>query len=390
MSEETKDNALNEAVEQIEKAVGKVDESTKSVIEVEKSLSELQTSNAQVVKDVVEMRAYLEAEHGKSGAQDFEHEMSKFISKAFKHNKTNKTSAGFNEKAVADYTTTTDATAGYLVDDILAKEIFGIGDAYGNILPRTTQITVPAGTTLKVNKDLLLPIATWRATGQGVAMDEDESTFAQATLTPALLGSYVKIANELLDSPDIGFGGIMSARMARSILLAKETAILAGDLENAEPTDGLLNGGLATNDQTAITTLGFDDVAAFLGECIVDYAPSGNPAENQILMTQGEYLGLIASGAILTTPGFSFSDPANEQPARIYGYEIVTHPQMSGFIALGNLKDILVANSGQMSVDFNPYATTGWTANETWMRVFTHCDYEIMQPNQWSKATIDA
>ena len=93
MSEETKDNALNEAVEQIEKAVGKVDESTKSVIEVEKSLSELQTSNAQVVKDVVEMRAYLEAEHGKSGAQDFEHEMSKFISKAFKHNKTNKTSA---------------------------------------------------------------------------------------------------------------------------------------------------------------------------------------------------------------------------------------------------------------------------------------------------------
>jgi len=373
MSEENK--VLENTVEQVEKAV-------ETVGNLEKGFADVKESNAQVAKDVLELRAFMEAKHGASGADDFDAEMNKFLSKAFRHSR--------GDKAVADFTTTTDATAGYLVDDILSSELFEIGDVYGTILDRCTNLTVPAGSTMKVNKDATLPTAYWR-TAQGTAMTEAEATFGQASLTPALVGAYIKAANELLESPGVGFGSLMAARMARAVLKAKEDAILIGTSAGDEPTDGLLVVA-GVNSQTAITEMDFADLVSFLGEAAADYAPSADPTQNVLLLDPVKYLAFLGQATAATMPGFSWADPATGQPARVFGYEIVVHPSMYDasdyYIGLGDLANIVTASSGEVRVDFNPYS--GWTSNETWMRVFTHFDYEVMIPGQWSKATLDS
>lgn len=382
--EKTVDNkALDTVVEQLEKTAENVGDAVKTVENLEKSFADVQATNAQTAKDVVELRSYMEAKHGASGADDFSNEMSKFISSTFKHSR---------GKALGDdFTTTTDASAGYLVDDILAKELFEIGDVYGNVLPRCTNITIPAGSTMDVNKDALLPTAYWRS-AQGTDITGTAPTFGQASLAPILVGSYIKASNELLESPGVGFGSLMTARMARAIVKAKEDAILKGDsVGGDEPTDGLLTVD-GVNAQTALSDMDVSDIANFLGEAVADYAPSEDPSDNVILMTAGKYLKLLGLATASGMPAFTWADPSRGQAASIWGYEIIRHPSMNDGtvhnIALGDLKNILVASSNQAYVDFNPYS--GWTSNETWMKVQTHCDYEVMMPNQWSKATIDA
>jgi HK97 family phage major capsid protein len=373
MSEENK--VLENTVEQAEKAIN-------TVAELEKGFSEVKESNMQVAKDVLELRSFMEAKHGQSGADDFDNEMAKFVSGAFKHSR--------GDKAVADFTTTTDATAGYLVDDILSNELFEIGDVYGTILPRCTNLTVPAGTTMKINKDATLPTAYWRA-AQGAAMTEAEATLGQASLSPILVGAYIKAANELLESPGVGFGSLMAVRMSRAILKAKEDAILKGASSGSEPSDGLTV-VTGVNDQTAIDELDFAGLVAFLGEAAADYAPSADPLQNALFIDPVKYLAFMGHATAATMPGFTWADPANSQPASVFGYEMIVHPSMYDgtdyYLGLGDPANIVTASSGEVRVDFNPYS--GWTSNETWMRVFTHFDYEVMIPSQWSKATLDS
>jgi len=288
----------------------------------------------------------------------------------------------YNEKAVADFVTTTDATAGYLVPRQYNDLIITANGMYGQLMPRLNNvIRVPAGVTMPVNARSTNPTATWDL--QSVDMDEAEFVYGQDTVSPKRLSLYIKAANEMLAAPNTGFTANITDAFLRAVVTAKETAIIAGTAgATTAPSDGILVHS-SVSDKTNITST-VAGLWAFIAEAVQQNPDMLNPQDALFVIPPLKYFTI--AGLISGDASTGIATYVNGV-LRLGGWEVIPHPActLSGpvYWACGfNPRDLVVADSQDLAFDFNPFAGTGgaaggWVANETWIRAVTHMDWSL-------------
>ena len=392
MSEDKKaitSDELAGLIAKVEKAVGAFDGSVEKIAEFEQKFvdldSRLEKGHAEAATEVKKLRDFLRARHGEEGARDWLMNFNDFISGIYHTRKFGKLPDHLIGKAATDFITTTDATAGYLVPEILAPGIIEMQDLYGKLYPRLTKVTVPPGRNLKLNKDAALPVATWRGT-QGGAITEEATpmSFGQDILNTEFIGTYVKIANELLEQPGVNFAAVSASRMISAVVKAIELGVLQG-VDTTEPSDGVLVDAGTTSD-TALTANTLAGYATWLEEAVGDHDIASDTSQYMMLVTPAKKINLMAQSISATNlPGaLAWGDARTGAPATLFGYEFVDHPGMTydpttgaaPYAALVMLKMITLAETGRFAVDINALGA-GWTENESWLRVFTHCDWSL-------------
>lgn len=330
-----------------------------------------------------EVRALLEVRTSAPEAKELEKGFRSFIREAYLNKFHNiPMSKGHEQKAVADFVTTTDATAGYLVPRQYNELITTATAMYGQLLPRLTNtILCPAGVTMPVNSRSTNPVATWDL--QSVDMDETEFVYAQDTVSPKRLSLYIKAANEMLAAPNTGFTANVTDGFLRAIVTAKEDALLTGVAgATTAPSDGILvKTGVSDKSNIASTVAG---LWAFIAEAVTQNPEMLNPANALFLIHPVKYFTI--AGLISGDASTGIATYVNGT-LRLGGWEVMPHPAMylSGpvYWAAGfNPRDIVIADSQDLAFDFNPYAGTGgaaggWVANETWVRAVTHMDWSL-------------
>lgn len=369
--------------------------------DVAKDIGNLRENAAAAVK----AQTVLAHAYGKDGARQFLSDFSKFLRGAFLHTQGRKVEgelAGSQleevvNKAAVEFTTTTDATAGYLVPDILLPGIAELQDIYGNFYPLVTKVRVPAGVQVLMNKDAARPVATWRA-AQGSAMTEESTpmSFGQETFTTELLGTFIFIANELLSNPSANFSAVAVARMVKAINDKLEDGLIKGTTGGGEPNDGIIADATS---QTAIATATFANVVSFLQSCIADNEYAFNPARNKLFMTPTDVLALAAEavGSSELTGMLVWGDPRKGVPTTLLGYEVVAHPAFnngSKHIMLGDPSTITLGEDGAFSVDYSQHASSptrhSFISNSTMLRVMNHYAWNIGFAAEWHKAVVTA
>ncbi len=378
-------------------AAARVEEVSHQVEDIAKRQAEQGEALTKGQADLLAFKDLFSKKYGPSGMKDVANEINQFVCNLY-HTRhpmgtPTKAAAGFGK----DYTTTTDATAGYLIDDVLAKEIFELSDVYGKIINRITNFTVAPGTTIKINRELAQITAGWRSS-TGAAVDEGANipaatggTFAQISMEPFLIGTRFVTSNEMLETPGLGFGAYMARKAARAIIRKREESILKGThggSANDPPSDGLTQDSNITD----LTDLSANTAAqhlAFIANCVAAYGPLEDTVDNVLLIPSAKYFGLAGETVNASNAAFIWANPRENIPTMLFGYELIHHNDMYDgtdyHIACGPLDTIVEILSGQLSIGFNPYGD-GWDTNETSVRVFTHANYRTVSPAVWRRA----
>ena len=402
LSGKTVDEQLVLLAGEMANSIGEMRKHGGAVAQVQKDLTDVRqlflTEQQATAKVIADVRDILAVKHGQSGADDYRWEMKKWMHHIFAHKSGREVADWAKDGNLAiekaDYTTTTGATAGYMVPTTLMPDLVEISLIYGGIKGRVQSQQMPAGGKMDVSADLVLPTAGYQ-TNQGTDMAEGGGTLQQDTLTTALCGGFCKIANELLESEIIGFVDWFVSRMAQSIDRVTETGILTGDDDAVgDGTDPPHNGVINTtgcNDQTNIADSTIGSLLTFISEAAADHEASGDPTLNTIVVTPAKLiamaqdaLGATGLGGVLT-----WGDPVNGIPPKFFGYDIIAHPgaqvSTTHYAIMLNHGSVVVGETRRLAVDLNPYGT-GWTSNESWLKVHTHNDFTMGVPDAHSFA----
>jgi HK97 family phage major capsid protein len=395
-------------IKQVGAKVDKMAEASEaSSAKVEEIAEELATAKVDSEKDlkamanqVAQVRRDLSKIYGASGADDYLMELSKFLGALYCAKNGMKIPEGqiagediqdLVQKAAVDFTTTTAATAGYLLPSMLLPGITMLKDLYGNFYPEVTKITGTPGQSLLLNADAARPVASWRgAQATTIVHEATPMSFGQDTMVSELLGTYITIANELLMAPGVNFGGVSTVRMLKAILTKLEFGLIAGTTGGGEPSDGII---ADATDQGTIASMTFALLGTFLKGCITvnDYAY--NTQDNAIIMTPYDAISLAMEQG--GSPGaLVWGNALAGVPTTLMGYRLIVHPAANNgsnkHILLGDPKAISLIESASFSVDISGEAGDSFIHNESILRAFNHYDWNLGQASEWHKAIVTA
>lgn len=294
------------------------------------------------------------------------------------------------QKAAATFDTTTNATAAYLLPEILMPGFIELGDIYGNLWPLLTKFTAPMGQKVHISPQVARPVARYRTT-QGGAMTEEDTpmAFGRNTITTELVYVYLTIANEMLNATGIGFAAIATAESLRAINRLNEYSVLAGTDSGGAPSDGVI--AVAT-DQGTMASATFGNVINFLQDCMDDNEVAADPMRSVLLMTPRDGLTLAAQavGTSELTGMLVWGNPRQGIPTTLMGYPVVTHPACyngtSRHMLLGDPRKIFVGEDASYGVDFSEHVKFG--DYETALRIINHVDWVIPQTTEWHKVVV--
>ena len=378
---------------QIEKVATLPEDVEAAKADLETQAATIKTTSDQLgvmVNDLAEFKANLKHDLGKSGADDWRQEFSKFV-KAVYHEQKRLRTPEWLEKAVADYVTDVDAQGGYLVPTLVADQVTKLTLRHGQIWPLVNKVTVPAGQQIKFPWESTLASVAYRATGHGGAGTEIDPAvvWGADTLRPTWINGYAKIANEAMTTPGVSIPDNIAQQLMGQIVRGIEHGIILGDdSSSAQPHDGILV-ATSVNSQTDMATVTMALVATFIAECIADHEGSGDTAENYLVTTDAAAYQL-KSGASATGTN-AWGDPTQDRPPVFNGYRMITSPHSISTthrMIMSPLGKITVGWSGQFSVSFNE--SLGWASNETWLMVSTHADHALGNPDMHHKAVFTA
>jgi HK97 family phage major capsid protein len=379
-------------------------ELSKKVDEVANQIATLSADTDADIKklatDSAKTQQHLAKAYGKSGAEDWLNQMVKFLQGVYSVKKGMVTPEGdiYGEaikdlvgKAAADFTTTTSATAGYLLPDVLLPGITDLKDLYGSLYPLVTKVKAPAGQSIKINSDAAHPVAAWRGTQLTTITEEaTPMSFGQDTMVSELLGSYIQIANELLMAPGVNFSAVATTRMLRAIMVKLEFGIISGTTGGGEPSDGII---ADATDQGTIASLTWATLITFLKACLTDNDWAYDTGANTIILTPYDAMALAmelgaAQGAMI------WGDSQNGVPGKLMGYNVLVHPAAnngtSKHILLGDLSTITLIEDSSFGVDISEHAGTAFVENASLLRCFNHYDWNLGQTAEWHKAVVTA
>lgn len=294
------------------------------------------------------------------------------------------------QKALATFDTTTNATAAYLLPEILMPGFIELGDIYGNLWPLLTKFTAPMGQKVHISPQVARPVARYRTT-QGGAMTEEDTpmAFGRNTITTELVYVYLTIANEMLNATGIGFAAIATAESLRAINRLNEYSVLAGTDSGGAPSDGVI--AVAT-DQGTMASATFGNVINFLQDCMDDNEVAADPTRSVLFVTPRDGLALAAQavGTSELTGMLVWGNPRQGIPTTLMGYPVVTHPACyngtSRHMLLGDPRKIFVGEDASYGVDFSEHVKFG--DYETALRIINHVDWVIPQTTEWHKVVV--
>lgn len=296
----------------------------------------------------------------------------------------------FVNKAAATFDTTTNATAAYLLPEILMPGFIELGDIYGNLWPMLTKFTAPMGQKVHISPQTTRPVARYRTT-QGGPMTEEDMSFGRNTITTELVYVYLTIANEMINASGIGFAAIATAESLRAINRLNEYSILAGTDSGGAPSDGVI--AVAT-DQGTMPSATFGNVINFVQDAIADNEVAADPTRNTLFVTPQDALALAAQavGTSELTGMLVWGNPRMGIPTTLMGYPVVTHPGCyngtSKHMLLGDPRKIFVGEDASYGVDFSEHVKFG--DYETALRIVNHVDWVIPQTTEWHKVVVTA
>lgn len=402
--------SVKEALEYMKSKDAKYEERAKAQ---EEATGKLEKAQEKYDKRITELKEYMEVEHGKSGLEDIRDMTGRWIKGAsmaarglavpddckhpnisFEPDPSSPASIGMEpvkfgptllEKTTS--TTTTDATAGYLVPDILMGEIQVGREIYGPLLSRARRIPVPAGVTILVNSRTTNPSVYWRnAQGTDISA-ESNPIYGQGSALPILIGAYSPVANELWNLPGTGFQADLLDGIVEAITKKEEQGIVFGDddalgTDVDPPSDGFTTSTAGASDQTNLSAATLPVLTNFIGESVADYP--------MLTQTSGTFLALspvkkwaLAASAVGTAAAnqLAWGDGITAPPPSVEGFQLIESQAMQDGSSvqwaslLRPQEDIFYCNSGSMSVAFNPWLSSAFLGNETWVRVITHTDW---------------
>jgi HK97 family phage major capsid protein len=347
---------------------------------------------------VTELKQFLTHTNGKSGEQDFDNLFGKWMRGCWQHAKygrvtdDNKIEGYEYEQKALD--STTDASAGYLVPEVMAATLYAAKDIYGTLTPLMAKMTLAGGQTALINRENAKPVAAYRIAGQNADIPTTDPTYAQDTVNPMLIGCLITVSNELLGAPGVNYTATVAPAMLRAIVLAEEDSFLIGQeaATQTSPSDGILIEAGVDVGASVIGGNALQDWLAFIAE-----AAAGNQhlyrATETIIVTAPSRVYSLAADSVGTNVGqaLSWADPVNGTPGRILGFPFLGHPgayTTKDWACMFNPQHFLIANSGKMAVDVNPLGE-GFRHNASDIRVFTHTDFTMNKPgwyfrNSWA------
>jgi len=349
-----------------------------------------------------EVRAALAETHGgKSGVDDFLNMTGKYmvgLAQQKRHGrvdpsfmlKGDQSVASLVQKTAATFDTTTNATAAYLLPEILMPGFIELGDIYGNLWPLLTRFTAPMGQKVHLSPQATRPTARYRTT-QGGAMTEDDPSmsFGRNTITTELVYVYLTIANEMLNASGIGFAALATTESLRAINRLNEYNVLAGTDSGGAPSDGVI---ATATDQGTIASATFANIVEFLQLAMVDNALASDTTRNALMLHPKNALDLAtqAVGASELTGMLVWGDPRRGIPTTFLGYPVITHPGCyngtSYHALLGDPRKIFVGEDAGYGVDFSEHVKFG--DYETALRIVNHVDWIVAQSTEWHKIVI--
>lgn len=382
-----------------------VPEQIKAMQKDQQALTERMDAETKAIK-----AALAETHGGKSGAEDFLHMMGKFmigLAQQKRHGRVNPDFKFRGEQAVADviqkaattFDTTTNASAAYLLPEILRPGVIELGDLYGNLSPLLTRFTVPAGQSLRITRQISNPVASWRTTqggamtesGGGSAPNDVPMAFGSTTMVTELLYVYFTIANELLNNNGIGFAALATAEALKAMNRKLEYDVLAGTDSGGAPSDGVI---ATATDQGTIASATFANVVEFLELALADNSLAFDTTRNTLFMHPKNALTLAAQavGNSELTGMLVWGDPRRGVPTTLLGYPVVTHPGCyngtSYHMLLGDPRKIFVGEDASYGIDFSEHVKFG--DFETALRIVNHHDWVIPQASEWHKIVVTA
>jgi len=347
---------------------------------------------------VIELKQFLTLNNGKSGEQDFDNLFGKWMKGCWEQASFGRVSDEnkiegyeYNRKALDSIT---DASAGYLVPEVMAATLYAAKDIYGTLTPLMAKMTLAAGQTALINRENAKPVAAYRIAGQNTAIPTTDPTYAQDTVNPMLIGCMITVSNELLGAPGVNYTATVAPQMLRAIVLAEEDSFLIGQeaATQTSPSDGILIEAGVDIGGAVIGGNSLQDWLAFISEAAAGNQHLYRPTET-VIVTMPSRIYSLAADSVGTNVGqaLSWADPVNGVPGRIIGFPILGHPgayTTKDWACMFNPQHFLIANSGKMAVDVNPLGA-GFPNNSSDIRVFTHTDFTMNSPawyfrNSWA------
>ena len=407
----TDDGGSLETLKDIGKQMGDAiktgDETSKKVDTLANEIKEMQDitgeSDADIKKlatNVARHDAKLESLLGKSGAQDYSMEFAKLIRAMYMEKIGAKMGPDemidgihakeYLEKAAITFTTTTDATAGYLIPEIFIPTITQLRHAYGGFYPMLTKITAPPGVGVLFNEESAKPVAAWRAAQHPGTLTEEATpmTWGQDTVTSILMYVLITIANEMLANPSLNFSSVATVRMLTAMNRKLEYGVIAGTTGNGEPSDGIL---ADATDQGTMATMSFASLITFLKDCITDDESAEDTSVYKIGMTRWDALTLAGEQGV-TAGSLIWGDAHRGIPNMLMGYELITHPAFNNgtakYATLFDPSAISLVEDPGFGIDMSEHVN--FKENKTALRVTQHYDWNLGIVAQMHKKIITA
>lgn len=404
MADENKSEVLQKVLDEINKVHDTGKENHGEIVALKAKADQLERDMAKVEEKAAAhldlVKAALSESHGgPTGAADWLNETAKWIRGVHAIQKlhqepteTFKNGAKVADviKATTEFTTTTGATAGYLIPTLLRPGFVELKDIYGNLYPRVTKFNSPAGQSVTVNDQSGNPTALWQS-AQNAALtqnDPNTHTYNDDTLVPKLLYVVEKMANELINNPSINFAAMAAVQAAKAVNRKLEYDMLAAA---SSPHAGVV---AASTAQTTMASATFALTGAFLKECIADNAYAVDSTRNCLFLHPRDAitLALQAVGATELTGMLVWGDPRRGIPTTLLGYEVIIHPGCNNgsnnYMFLGDPANIILAEGPSYMIDFSDQV--GFLNFQTAMRVGNHYDYIVKQTTEWHRAVVTA
>lgn len=238
-------------------------------------------------------------------------------------------------------TTTTDATAGYLVDTELAGEIERLATEYG-VARREMRLVQMSKHSMRIPISLTDISVFW--TAEGAAKTSTQPSFREATLNLAKIAAIIPMTDEFIEDVEFDIFGYVAETAAEKIAEKEDLAFFLGDgTSGSGGFTGLLasaNVGEVVLSGTTFASMDADDLLD-----MVDATPQGGLVNGKYYMHRT--IRSIVRKLKDNEGAYIYQAPSQSGPATIWGYPVVeveAFPAASdtavdtSFVLFGNLR----------------------------------------------------
>jgi len=228
----------------------------------------------------------------------------------------------FSRPAMKALSEGVDSAGGYIVPVEQGRTLIEMLRARAVVRRAGARVMPMASDTLEIPKQTGGAVAYWVA--ENAQIPASDQSFGQVTLTAKKLAAMTKMSSELFEDSDPAVEQIVMADLARVLALEEDLKYLRGDGSGNTPTGVANISGVHTMTLGAAPT--FDDLA----DAVYRLNAANAPEEGRAwIMHPREYntLRKIKQGTNVEN-AYVWSDPANGEPAQIWGYPVYLTTQI--------------------------------------------------------------